>query len=310
MKTILMKIGTRSSQLALIQAALVRQALIRAHGLSLEQIEIVPMSTKGDRITDRPLAQIGGKGLFTQEIEQALLEDRIDIAVHSTKDIPTLLPEGLQLGCFLPRDDPRDVFVGRVQDMRLATLAHGASVGTSSLRRQAFIRHYRPDLTIMPLRGNVETRLAKLQQGQMQGTFLSLAGLKRLRCEAVISEILSPDRMLPAPGQGAIAIESRLDDARIATLLEPIGCPITATALACERSFLSALDGSCRTPLGGLAQVIAADVRFVGAIASIDGSIYHRVEMVGERHEAAQIGCAAAEKLRRDAGADFFKDWN
>jgi len=309
MQTVLMKIGTRSSQLAMIQAFCVREALCQAHGMGREQIEIVPMSTKGDRITDRPLAQIGGKGLFTQEIEQALVQGRIDIAVHSTKDMPTLLPEGLQLGHFLPREDPRDVFVAKVQGMRIDKLPQGACLGTSSLRRGAFIRHYRPDLTIVPLRGNVETRLSKLQKGQMQGTFLSLAGLKRLGQEDVISEILEKDIMLPAPGQGAIAIESRIHDTRIAGFLTPVGCSITYDILACERSFLAALDGSCRTPLGGLAQITSSDLHFTGAIASPDGAIYHRVEMTGKRDEAIKIGRVAAAKLRRDAGENFFDDW-
>jgi len=309
MQTNLVKIGTRSSQLALIQAAQLRQALSLAHEWPLEQIEIVPMSTKGDRNTDITLAQIGGKGLFTQEIEQALLEGRIDLAVHSTKDMPTLLPEGLQLNSFLPREDPRDAFIGRDQTMRIDSLPQGAVIGTSSLRRQAFICHYRPDLTIMALRGNVETRLNKLQQGEMQGTFLSVAGLKRLKREEVISEIMSEDIMLPAPGQGAIAVESRVDDARMARLLAPIGCPETHDALACERSFLAALDGSCRTPLGGLAQIMGDDMLFRGAIASPDGCLCYRVEMRGNRGEKVQIGREAAEKLRREAGDAFFHSW-
>jgi len=309
MQTILIKIGTRSSQLALFQAEQVRMALVKAHSLQPTQIEICPMSTQGDRITDQPLTQIGGKGLFTQEIEQALLERRIDIAVHSTKDMPTLLPEGLQLGTFLSREDPRDAFIARDKGMKIATLPQGAMIGTASLRRQAFIRHHRPDLVIVPLRGNVETRLTKLMQGAMQGTFLAVAGLKRLGKQAVISEILDEEIMLPAPGQGAIAIESRIGDERISVLLSLIGCTITRDALACERSFLARLDGSCRTPLGGLARITGKNIDFVGAIASPDGSRYHRVAMQGERDEAVKIGMAAAEKLRREAGNGFFDDW-
>jgi len=306
MQTILIKIGTRSSQLAMIQANLVAHALMLAHGLTSEQIEIVPMSTKGDRITDRSLAQIGGKGLFTQEIEQGLLAGKIDIAVHSAKDMPTALPEGLQLAHFLPRDDPRDAFIGRDAAIRLVNLPQGSVLGTSSLRRQAFIRHYRPDLQIVPLRGNVETRLAKLQQGQCHGTFLSVAGLKRLQREAIINEIVPQEIMLAAPGQGAIAIESRVDDTRLATLLAPIGCALTYDALSCERSFLARLDGSCRTPVGGLAQIVGNNIVFVAAFASSDGALCYRVEMQGSRGDAAQIGHAAADKLRRDAGEALF----
>jgi len=309
MQTVLVKIGSRSSSLALIQAGEVREALRQAHGMRLEQIEIVPMSTKGDRITDRSLAQIGGKGLFTQEIEQALLEGSIDIAVHSTKDMPTLLPEGLQLDNFLPREDPRDVFIGREQTMRLDNLPKGAVIGTSSLRRQAFLRHYRPDLNITGLRGNIETRLAKLQQGAIEGTFLALAGLRRLEMEAVISEILPETLMLPAPGQGAIGMETRVGDANVARLLAPISCTVTRDVLICERSFLATLDGSCRTPLGGLARLQGDIISFQGAIASLDGAICHHVEMQGKRHEAAEIGRMAAEKLRRDADKNFFDDW-
>jgi len=309
MQTILIKIGTRSSKLALLQAKQVGMALMKAHGLTDKQIKICPMSTQGDRITDRPLTQIGGKGLFTQEIEQALLEKRIDIAVHSTKDMPTLLPEGLQLSTFLPREDPHDAFIGCEAAVKIATLPRGAILGTSSLRRQAFIRHHRPDLNIIPLRGNIETRLAKLQHSEMQGTFLAVAGLKRLGKEAVISEILPREIMLPAPGQGAIAIESRTDDAKIGKLLTKIGCDNTHDALKCERSFLKGLDGSCRTPLGGLAKIVSEKIDFSGAIASPDGTLYYHVEMSGARTDAVQIGIAAAEKLRRDAGTNFFDGW-
>jgi len=309
MQTILIKIGTRSSPLALIQAKQVSEALIKAHGLRQEQVKIIPMSTKGDRITDRSLAQIGGKGLFTQEIEQKLLEKRLDIAVHSTKDIPTFLPAGLQLSTFLPREDPRDAFIGCDPTMRIDTLPKRAVIGTSSLRRQAFIRRYRPDLIIEPLRGNVETRLTRLQQSRMQGTFLAVAGLKRLGKQEIISEILSEEMMLPAPGQGAIAIESRVDDHHMAVLLAAIGCNQTRDELAAERSFLSKLDGSCRTPLGGLAKINKARIDFIGAIASPDGSLYHHVRLTGERDEGEQIGIAAAEKLRRDAGEQFFDQW-
>jgi len=308
MQTPLLKIGTRSSKLALKQALTVRDALMALHGIDAKDIEIVPMSTKADRILDRPLSLIGGKGLFTQEIEQALQEGRLDLAVHSTKDMPTCLPDGLHLAAFLEREDPHDAFIGR-QAKNISALEKGAVIGTSSLRRQAFIRHYRPDLQIVPFRGNVETRLEKLQRGEADGTFLAVAGLKRLEYTHVITEILPQDIMLPAPGQGAIAIESRMDDKKTAPLLAKLGSKDTHDALSCERAFLAALDGSCRTPLGGLAQIKGEQLTFNGAIATPDGKILHRVMLEGVRDKAAEIGTQAAQYLRDQAGPDFFASW-
>jgi len=308
MQTPLLKIGTRSSKLAIKQACAVRDALVTLHDIPPRDIEIVPMSTKADRILDRPLSLIGGKGLFTQEIEQALQEGRLDMAVHSTKDMPTCLPDGLHLAAFLAREDPRDAFIGR-QATSIAALEKGAIIGTSSLRRQAFIRHYRPDLRIVPFRGNVETRLEKLQRGEADGTFLAVAGLKRLECAHVITEILPQDIMLPTPGQGAIAIEGRMDDEKTVSLLATIGSKDTYDALSCERAFLSALDGSCRTPLGGLAHIKEGKIIFNGAIATPDGKIVHRVTWEGARHDGAHIGSQAAHYLRKQAGADFFTSW-
>ena len=307
MKTAL--IGTRGSALALAQAEETRRRLMAAHGLPAEAFEIVPISTSGDRIQDRPLAEVGGKGLFTKEIEEALLAGRIDLAVHSSKDMPTLLPEGLELAAFLPREDPRDVFVGR-NGAGLGALPERATVGSSSLRRQALIRRLRPDLTITPFRGNVQTRLRKLEEGMVDGTLLALAGLRRLGLEDVASEILPLDTFPPAPGQGAIGIETRIGDARMAALLAPIGDAETAAALACERSFLAALDGSCRTPIAGHARIEDGRLSFHGLVITPDGTRAHEIRRTGLPAEAAAIGHAAGAAIREEAGPDFFEGWN
>jgi hydroxymethylbilane synthase len=309
MQTPALKIGTRSSALAMAQAEETRNRLIAAHGLTQTDIEIVPMSTAGDRIQDRPLSEIGGKGLFTAEIEDALLQGRIDIAVHSTKDMPTELPEGLHLSVFLEREDPRDAFVGR-DCVRLLDLPQGATVGSSSLRRQAQLKHLRPDLNLVTFRGNVNSRLRKLEEGHVDGTFLAFAGLKRLGLEHVVTELMDVTHFLPAPGQGAITIESRVNDTRIDALLALINHRETCIRLACERSFLAQLDGSCRTPLAGLAWFENEILHFSGMILTPDGSQLHRVALQGGADDAATMGREAADRLKRDAGADFFTSWS
>lgn len=308
MQTASLKIGTRSSKLALAQANETKRRLQEAHGLSDEAIEIVPMSTAGDRIQDRALSEIGGKGLFTEEIETALSEGSIDIAVHSTKDIPTILPDGLHLSVFLEREDPRDAFIGRTA-ARFIDLPFGATVGSSSLRRQALIRRLRPDIKVVMFRGNVQTRLSKLEQGEVDGTFLACAGLKRLGMEHVITDLLDAEAFPPAPGQGAIAIESRIGDTRIDALLKPLAHHDTQIALACERAFLGALDGSCRTPIAGLATISDDHVHFNGMILTPDGITAHRISGEGHINDAAAIGHDAAERVRAIAGPDFFKEW-
>lgn len=308
MQTASLKIGTRSSALALAQAYETRRRLCEAHGLSETDIEIVPMSTAGDRIQDRPLSEIGGKGLFTEEIEQALQDGAIDIAVHSTKDIPTVLPEGLHLSVFLEREDPRDAFIGRTVK-HFADLPQGAVIGSSSLRRQALIKRLRPDINVVMYRGNVQTRLRKLEDGEVDGTFLACAGLKRLGLEDVITELVDPVLFPPAPGQGAIAIESRIGDTRIDALLAPLAHVDTQIALACERAFLGALDGSCRTPISGLATVHDGRVRFHGMILTPDGTEAHSINVEGHVADATAIGVDAAERVRAMAGPHFFKDW-
>ena len=247
-----LKIGTRGSPLALAQAHETRARLMAAHGLPEAAFEIAVIKTTGDRVTDRPLAEIGGKGLFTKEIEEALLAGAIDIAVHSMKDMPTILPPGLAIAALLARGDVRDAFVS-LSHANLAAMPAGAVVGTSSLRRRAQLLNRRPDLQLVEFRGNVQTRLRKLADGVAEATFLACAGLHRLGRAEIIRTAISPDEMLPAVAQGAIGIEARGDDAADEALLAPIHHAPTATRLAAERAFLAALDGSCRPPLGGLA---------------------------------------------------------
>jgi len=308
MQTRVLKIGTRGSELALAQARETRARLMAAHGLGEDDFEIVVISTSGDRIQDRPLSEVGGKGLFTKEIEEALLTGGIDIAVHSSKDMPTALPDGLELSCFLEREDVRDAFIGRAA-ATLEDLPDGAIVGSSSLRRQALIRRLRPDVEVVMFRGNVQTRLRKLNEGQVGATLLAHAGLRRLGLDEVITELLPADRFPPAPGQGAICIESRVGDTRIRDMLAPIGHRETAMALTCERAFLAALDGSCRTPIAGLARVEAERIVFRGMILTPDGVEAHEVVAEGTATDGAEIGAKAGDKVRAAAGTTFFDSW-
>jgi len=301
----ILRIGSRGSPLALVQAREVQHRLAQACGLAAEQIEIKIIRTTGDAIQDRPLADAGGKGLFTKEIEEALIEGAIDLAVHSTKDMPTVLPSGLTLSAFLPREDPRDAFIGRnVRTLR--DLPRGAIVGTASLRRQALIKRVRPDLTIVPLRGNVETRLRKLDAGEVDATVLAVAGLKRLGFPAAASSVLHLDEFLPAVGQGAIGIETRANDGATRALVAAIDDPDTATALAAERAFLALLDGSCRTPIAGHAVVEDGVLRFRGMIAKTDGSEALDVAREGRRADAEALGADAGRELKSRAGPSFF----
>jgi hydroxymethylbilane synthase len=308
MQTTALKIGTRASPLALAQAAEARARLMAAHGLAEEAFEIVAITTSGDRIQNRPLSEAGGKGLFTKELEDALLSGRIDIAVHSSKDMPTRLPDGLELSAFLPREDARDAFIGRGA-RSIAEMPQGAVVGSSSLRRQALIRRMRPDLKVETFRGNVQTRLAKLESGVAGGTILAMAGLKRLRLDHVATDIMSLEDFPPAPGQGAICIESRIGDARVQETLAGIHHAPTGHALACERAFLAALDGSCRTPIAGYASIDGDRLSFNGLILSPDGREAHEVSSEGRAADAAAIGRAAGEKVCAQAGAKFFEGW-
>ena len=302
-----LRIGTRGSPLALAQTTMVRARLAAATGLAEERIGVTVIRTTGDVIQDRTLAEAGGKGLFTKEIEEALLKGTIDLAVHSAKDMPTVLPEGLTIAAVLPREDPRDVFISRVaKDFR--ELRAGALVGTASLRRQAIVKRLRRDLDVVPIRGNVETRLRKLDDGVVDATLLALAGLKRLGLTQAATSILSVDEFLPAVGQGIIAIETRADDANTRAHLAAIDHGETATALEAERAFLKVLDGSCRTPIAGHAVIAAGRLRLRGLIARPDGSESFEAVREGPVSEAAALGADAGRELKEQAGADFFAE--
>ena len=300
-----LRIGTRGSPLALVQARQVRERLAAAHGLAPEEIALEVIRTTGDMIRDRPLAEVGGKGLFTKEIEEALMSGAIDLAVHSAKDMPTLLPAGLVISAVLPREDPRDVFISR-KSKTLRDLPTGATVGTASLRRQALVKQLRPDLAVVSFRGNVETRLRKLDAGEVDATLLALAGLKRLGLAAAATAILPIDEFLPAVGQGIIALEARADDDVTLGLLAGVNHADSATALTAERAFLTVLDGSCRTPIAGHATVDAGRLRFRGLIAKPDGSEAFAAERHGAAVDAAALGADAGRELKARAGADFF----
>ena len=302
------RIGTRGSELALAQADELKRRLIEASPGTEFEIEIVVVSTRGDRVTDRPLAEIGGKGLFTLEIEERLADGRIDMAVHSSKDMPTVLPDGLELSCFLPRASPADAFLSNIAE-KLDDLPQGAVIGSSSLRRQALIRRLRPDIEVVTFRGNVQTRLRKLDEGEVGATLLAHAGLKRLGLESRIASLLPLDAFPPAPGQGAICVETRTDDAGAGRLLAGVNHAETATALSCERAFLAGLDGSCRTPIAGHATLAGDKLDFHGMILTPDGGQIHEIRLDGAPADAAGIGHEAAQRLREMAGDDFFSDW-
>ena len=301
------RIGTRGSPLALRQTEEVRARLMAAHGLGQDAFETEIIKTTGDQVLDRPLAEIGGKELFTKEIEQALLEDRIDLAVHSTKDMPTELPQGLVIACFLPREDVRDAFISfKAKSFR--ELPQGARIGTASLRRAAQALNRRPDLEVVPFRGNVQTRLRKLKDGEADATFLALAGLKRLGLTDHVTSLVETAEMLPAVGQGAICIETRSDDDAVNVLLAAIHHADTADCVTCERAFLAALDGSCRTPIAGLAEIAGGDVAFRGQVLTPDGREAEGIEARGPRGEAARIGHEAGAALKARLRPGFFAD--
>ena len=302
---VFLRIGTRGSPLALAQAHTVRDRLVAAHGCAPEAIEIHVIKTTGDKITDRPLSEAGGKGLFTKELEEALLANAVDIAVHSSKDMPTWLPDGLALMACLEREDVRDVFIsGKAKS--IAELPAGALVGSASLRRQALVKRLRPDLRVTVFRGNVQTRLRKLDDGEVDGTLLALAGLKRLGLEHVATAILQLDAFPPAIGQVAIGIAARENDTRIREILAAISHRDTLIALETERAFLSALDGSCRTPIAGLATISGDQIDFRGMILRADGSEVHETTRRGPIADAVALGNDAGEDLKARGGPDFF----
>jgi hydroxymethylbilane synthase len=301
-------IGTRGSDLALVQARTVAAGLIKAHRLDPAQVEIVPIKTTGDQMQEVRLSDVGGKGLFTKEIEEALYDKRIDIAVHSMKDMPTQLPPGLIIDCVLEREDPRDAFISPVS-RTLDSLPEGAKFGTSSLRRAAQVLVRRPDLEIVPFRGNVDTRLRKLEEGIACGTLLAMAGLNRLNLTDVVTDPISPEVMLPAVAQGIVGIERRVDDEEIGHLLAPIHHVETAIVMTAERAFLSALDGSCRTPLAGFATYENNQIMFRGEILTPDGKVVHTAKREGPAALAAALGSDAATELKATGGPAFFATW-
>ncbi|MCF6234035.1 MAG: hydroxymethylbilane synthase [Rhodobacteraceae bacterium] len=302
-----LKIGTRGSPLALAQAYETRDRLVAAFGLDPAAFEIVVIKTTGDRVQDRPLKEIGGKGLFTKEIEEDLLSGAIDIAVHSMKDMPVAQPAGLLLDTYLPREDVRDAFVSP-DVSRLSDLAQGAVVGTSSLRRRAQLLYRRPDLQVVEFRGNVQTRLKKLADGVASCTFLALAGLNRLDMRDVPASPVDTDDMLPAVAQGAIGIERRKDDTRMADMLAALHDTPTGQRLAAERAFLTALDGSCETPIAGLAELDGGQLRLRGQVLRPDGSEAIGDDQTCAIEDGAALGRDMAQKLLAQAGPGFF-DW-
>ena len=301
-----LRIGTRGSPMALRQTAIIRDRLIAAHPELAEAgaVEIVTIRTTGDRVQNRLLAEIGGKGLFAKEIEEALLAGMIDLAVHSLKDLETWLPDDLVIAGVPPRDDPRDAFLS-ASGARLASLPRGAKVGTASLRRQAQLLRHRPDLSTVPIRGNVNTRLRKMEAGEVDALVLALCGLERLDLSGHATEILPHDVMLPAVGQGALAVECRTADEIVRRIVKPLHDPISAACVAAERAMLAALDGSCRTPIAGFAETDGGRLTIEGVLLKEDGSEEIRGRFEGGIDDAAQIGAELGKDLRSRAGPEF-----
>ena len=295
--------------MALRQTALVRDRLLAAHPelAAPGAVEIVTIRTTGDRVQDRRLTEIGGKGLFTKEIEEALFARRIDLAVHSLKDVATWLPEGLEIACVLPRDDPRDVLLS-AKAASLATLPRGARIGTASLRRQAQLLRRRPDLTVGTIRGNVDTRIRKMAAGEVDALVLALSGLERLGQAHLATEILPREVMLPAVGQGVLAIESRSSEDELRRLLDPLHDPASAVCVAAERAMLAALDGSCRTPIAGLAELDGDRLTIEGLLLKPDGSAEIRARRAGAIGDASAVGSELGGELKRRAGSGFGLD--
>ena len=305
--TSILRIGTRGSPLALAQTHHVRDALAAAWPelAAPDAIEIIIIRTTGDKVQDRPLAEIGGKGLFTKELDEAMEDGAIDLAVHSMKDVPTYLPDFIALPCMLLREDVRDAFISP-KAKSPDDLPQGAVVGTASLRRGAQLLHRRPDLQIVNFRGNVQTRLDKLAQGQVDATLLAAAGLNRLQLSQHVTALLDTDFMLPAVAQGAVGITCRKDDQRAHAFLAPLAHAETITRVTAERAFLTRLDGSCRTPIAALADQTGDQLAFRGLIVSTDGKVIHQVSGQGSIHDAWKIGDDAACRIKDMAGPNFF----
>lgn len=302
------RIGTRGSKLALIQAHMVAEGLAGILGVPAEEAaEIVVIKTTGDLVQDRNLSELGGKGLFTQEIEDALRDGGIDVAVHSMKDMPTLLPDGLVIDCLLERADPRDAFLSS-KASSIAALPQGAIVGTSSLRRAAQVKARRPDITIVPFRGNVETRLRKLREGVADATLLAMAGLVRMGLADKVTAPLSTAEILPAVAQGAIGVERRADDDDAARILSRLHHVETGYRVAAERALLAVLDGSCRTPIAALAEISGKKLTLRAMILTPDGAEVIETMRDGLVSDAVALGVDAGQELKSRAGPHFFDD--
>ena len=291
----------------MVQTETAADLLCAAHPELKGQLKIDAVKTTGDLVLDRPLSEIGGKGLFTKELDRALMKKRIDIAVHSMKDLETWLPEGMAIGCILPRADPRDAFIS-LTFPRLKDLPQGARVGTASLRRKAILLNKRPDLDVDIIRGNVQTRLGKLAAGEFDATFLALAGLDRLGQRDVATEILSPEDFLPACAQGAVGITCRADDERTLAFLSALDDAPTRQTVMCERAMLDALDGSCQTPIAGLAEIYGDQMRLRGLIARLDGSEVLHTDVTGAIADAETLGHEAGLELKKRVSAGFFDE--
>ena len=299
-----LRIGTRGSMLALAQARLTQRLLAEAHGVALERIEIRVITTSGDKLTDRPLSEAGGKGLFSREIEAALAAGDVDLGVHSSKDLASSLPDGMVLAAFLEREDVRDAFVS-LKYPGVTELPQGAKLGSSSIRRAAQMLRVRPDLQVVQFRGNVDTRLSKLEAGVADATLLAVAGLNRLGKQDKITAYLDPMDFLPAPAQGAIGIEIREADARTADLVSLLNHAPTATAIAAERALLATLDGSCRTPIGAFTELNGVSCRLTAEILSPDGREFYRGSVDGAAADAAKLGTQLGATLLEQAGPEF-----
>ncbi len=300
-----LRIGTRGSQLALFQANWVKEKLQQAHPRL--RVTLVKIKTTGDKIQDAPLAKIGGKGLFVKEIEEALLANRIDLAVHSIKDVPTELPEGLHLSVITKREDPRDAFISR-EGLSLKELPKGARIGTSSLRRQAQLLHFRGDLQLIPLRGNLDTRLKKLKTLNLDGIVLAYAGLRRLGLEANIKEILSPEISLPAIGQGALGIEKRVGDKEVEEKIRFLNDLDSSIAVSAERAFLKRLEGGCQVPIAAFARVEDNTLKMDGMVGTIDGKRLVRHHLGGPIEKAESLGIELAEVLLKRGAREILEE--
>ncbi|MGQ9647300.1 MAG: hydroxymethylbilane synthase [Thermodesulfobacteriota bacterium] len=300
-----LKIGTRGSQLALVQANWVKERLLQV--FPDLTVTLVTIKTTGDKIQDAPLAKIGGKGLFVKEIEEALIQERVDLAVHSVKDVPTELPAGLHLFAITKREDPRDVFIAR-KVKSLSELPRGAKLGTSSLRRQAQLLHFRKDLELVPLRGNLDTRLKKLERMRLDGVIVALSGVKRLGFESRISEVISPEICLPAIGQGALGIETRKGDQAVEERIHWLNDSPSAIAISAERAFLKRLEGGCQVPIAAFAQVVDSKLRIDGMVGTVDGKKLIRDHVEGTADQAESLGIELAEILLKKGAREILEE--